>query len=343
MINKNLNTNSLVSLKGYRIPQNQKEIYPNSSSILNQISMTKKLQEKKKPIISTIEKACLEIEGFSELRHEYRKKMFINGYSDETYKNYFRCIAQLSLTEKRLPLEMTDYEIEEYLHKVKLQNSPGLSHFKHAVCGLRYLFRISGQPDRALKMPRITSKISIPIVLSKKECRKLLSTSDNLKHRFLICMIYSAGLRISEVRNLKWNDIDQSRMVILIKAGKTNRDRYVMLSVYLKEMLRKYCSVYKPIGYVFNGAKIGTKISKESIQWILKKNVTRSGINKKVSCHTLRHTFATHMLENGTDLGKITELLGHRRIETTLIYINIAHLSLKRARSPLDTLFKKKG
>jgi integrase/recombinase XerD len=301
--------------------------------------MAQKPYFKRKHAVTVVEKACKEVKGFEALHHELQRKMLLNGYSDSSYKNYSRGLAHLCLKLGKLPQEMADYEIEEYLLAFKKNDPPSESYFKHAIWGLRFLFKMLGQKERAIRMPSIPRNKALPVVLSKEECKRLFCASDNLKHRVLLCLIYSAGLRMDEARRLKWKDIDRSRMQIHVKAGKNRKDRYVVLSSYLVEGLKKYHRQYKPRIYVFNGSKEGEPLGRRSIQWIVSETVKRSKIKKEVSCHTLRHTFATHLLEDGTDLLTIKELLGHTRIQTTLTYTHIARVTRKMARSPLDTLY----
>jgi len=222
---------------------------------------------------------------------------------------------------------------------MKKEYAPSESYFKHTVYGLRFLFRFLGQKDRAIKMPRVRSKFNLPVVLSKEECKQLFKALEDLKSRILLCLIYSAGLRLNEARMLKWKDIDRSRMQIRIQPGKTRKSRCVMLSGYLVQGLIKYCRQYNPQTYVFNGSHKGEPLPASSIQFIIKNAVAQSGIKKHVTLHTLRHSFATHLLEDGVDIVTIKELLGHSQLRSTLTYLHVAHLQRRNAHSPLDTLY----
>lgn len=146
---------------------------------------------------------------------------------------------------------------------------------------------------------------------------------------------------MDEARRLKWKDIDRSRMQILVRQGKNRKDRYVVLSGYILQGLEKYYRQYKPQVYVFNGNKRGEPMGRRSFQWIINEVVRKSGLKKEVTCHTLRHTFATHLLEDGVDILTIKEQLGHSKIQTTLIYTHIARVERRLAHSPLDTLYNK--
>jgi integrase/recombinase XerD len=303
--------------------------------------MNEQIRVKKKPEIPAVERASRAVTGFETLKNDFKRKMLINGYSMNTYVNYIRNIAYVCLSTGKLPQNTTDNEIEEYLLQVKLNNDYSEDFFKHTVWGLCLLFKLFNQNERVVKMPRIPRKFTLPMVLSKSECRRFFKTPTNLKHKVILLLIYSGGLRAGEACNLKWNDIDFSRRKILIKAGKNRKDRYVMLSLYLTKWLNKYRKEYQPQIFVFNGREAGNPMRRCTLQHIVRNIVRSSGIKKKISSHTFRHSFATHLLEDGVDLVTIKELLGHSRIQHTLTYTHIAYIHRKRAKSPLDTLYYK--
>ena len=302
--------------------------------------MTKRKPKiKKKHALTVAQKACKEIKGFEALYHSLERKMILNGYSESTFKNYARSIAFLTLRTGKLPQKISDNEIEDYLMKLSKEKSPSESYFKHTVYGLRFLFRLLEQNDRALKLPRLRQVKSLPVVLSKDECRRLFNGTKNLKHRIVMCLMYSAGLRMDETRRLMWKDIDRSRMQIKVNQGKNRKDRYVVLSPYILKGLEKYYSQYQPDTYVFNGNEKGQPLHRRSIQRIIAESAKKAGIKKEVTCHTLRHSFATHLLEDGVDILTIMEQLGHSRIQTTMMYTHIARVKRSLAHSPLDTLY----
>ncbi len=300
---------------------------------------TQRITLKRKHAVPEVAKACKEVQGFAALTEDLERTMTINGYSKSTFTNYLRCLAHLSVHCKKLPQDLNDRQIEDYLMKMKKEYAPSESYFKHTVYGLRFLFRFLGQKDRAIKMPRVRSKFNLPVVLSKEECKQLFKALEDLKSRILLCLIYSAGLRLNEARMLKWKDIYRSRMQIRIQPGKTRKSRCVMLSGYLVKGLIKYCRQYNPQTYVFNGSHKGEPLPASSIQFIIKNAVAQSGIKKHVTLHTLRHSFATHLLEDGVDIVTIKELLGHSQLRSTLTYLHVAHLQRRNAHSPLDTLY----
>lgn len=177
----------------------------------------------------------------------------------------------------------------------------------------------------------------LPDVLDKSEVRQIIDTIQNLKHKSIIALIYSAGLRLNEALELKLNDIDSKRMLIKIKQSKGKRDRYVPLSEKILILLREYYKEYKPKEYLFEGQK-GGKYSARSVQAIFRKAAYNAKINKDVSVHTLRHSFATHLLEAGTDIRIIQQILGHSSVKTTQIYTQVSHTTVSKIKSPLDTL-----
>lgn len=236
-------------------------------------------------------------------------------------------------------MELTDAQINDYLLLLREHQNPSLSYFKHTVYGLRYAFRLVGRDDRAIRLPSIKRLKELPLVLSKAECRLLFKTPKLLKHRILFTLIYSAGLRIAEVTSLRQADIDFDRMQIHIRRGKGNKDRYVPLSTMMARGLQKYYAAEQPVNWVFNGKSYGSPLSKRAVQWAMRRAVKESGIIKKVTTHTLRHSYATHLLEDGLDIVTIQHLLGHETIQTTMVYLHVAQTTRRRAFSPLDTLY----
>ncbi len=176
-----------------------------------------------------------------------------------------------------------------------------------------------------------------PPVLSKKEVERLLNLTKNIKHRAMLSTIYALGLRSSELINLKIENIDSERNMVYIINAKGQKDRGVMFPNRLKTLLRAYYLEYKPKVYLFEGQK-GGAYSARSLQVVMKQACKRANIKKKATAHTLRHSFATHLLENGTDIRIIQELLGHKSIKTTQIYLHISKATLKNVKSPFDTL-----
>ena len=182
----------------------------------------------------------------------------------------------------------------------------------------------------------------MPQVFSREDCKKIFFVTKNLKHRVILTLIYSAGLRLGEVCKLQVNDIDLDRMTISVRQGKGNKDRCLPLAQLMKKGLIKYLDVYKPEWFLFFGMK-GKKIpyAQKSIQQVLSKAIINANIQKTgASVHTLRHSFATHLLEDGVNIVKIQQLMGHSNIQTTMIYTRLVNIHFGKVESPLDTLYR---
>ena len=204
--------------------------------------------------------------------------------------------------------------------------------------GLKFYYeKVLDKPVEKYYVPRPRKEKKLPEVLSEQEVTKILKQIKNLKHKCIIYLIYSAGLRLTEAVHLKISDIQSDRKQIFIRSAKGNKDRYVILSDIILELLRKYYKVYHPKKWLFEGLP-GKQFSKRKIQRILKEAVGKAGIKKKATTHTLRHSFATHLLEHGTDLRYIQELLGHKSSKTTEIYTHVTHTAKNKIVSPLDNL-----
>ena len=255
--------------------------------------------------------------------------------------NYGRSIAYISLHFHRLPLDLSDSTINEYLLELKAGKNPSESYFKHTVYGLRYLFRLFGREDRAISLPPIKRSKQLPLILNRKEVLHLLKTPKLLKHRVLLGLTYAAGLRLFEVAALKIADIDFERKTVFVRRGKNGKSRYVPLEAHILRGIRKYLDSVLPKVYLFNGQQKGKAIAHRGIQHLCKAAVRKSGISKPITMHTLRHSYATHFLEDTGDLFSLKENLGHSRLDTTLIYVHIVgNLPRHGAYSPLKKVME---
>jgi site-specific recombinase XerD len=250
-------------------------------------------------------------------------------------------VAKLSLYWKKSLLELQPEEVNEFLHALAEEKQASSTYFKHTVYGLRFFYRLYNMDDKRIELPVIRDTKKIIIVFSKEELKRLFMAPKSLKHRVILALIYSAGLRISELCNLKITDIDSDRMQLQIRNSKGNKSRYVILSDYILIGLREYVLSSKPSVYLFNGKTKGTPLGTGSIQQSFRRAMKVTKINKEASVHTLRHSYATHLLEDGLDIVTIKELLGHSHIETTMRYLHVAKIDRISAHSPLDTLYKK--
>ena len=290
-----------------------------------------------------ISQAKREVPGFKEHFAKFEQQMIIGGYSPSTLFNYSRAVAKISLYFKKSILDLDPDEVNAFLYALAKEKKASSSYFKHTVYGLRFFFRLYDLEDRVLRLPMIKNDRKLPIVLSRKELRRLFKAPLRLKQRVMLSLIYSSGLRVSELCNLKINDIDSDRMLIRVKKSKGNQDRYVVLSKDLLSGLRRYFQSSKPKVYLFNGQQKGKPLCCSAVQQSFRLAIKKAKINKEVSVHSLRHTFATHLFEEGVDIITIKEQLGHSSIESTLVYLHVAKVSRILSHSPFDTLYTNQG
>ena len=281
------------------------------------------------------------IEGFDKVCKSLYQQVNLKGQSQSTLNNYLRSIALISLRFKCLPDKISEDEINEYLTSLAIDSrSPSRSAFKHMVYGLRYYFRHVGKTDLAIKLPSLKKEATLPVILNRSELKALFKAPKLLKHRIILTLIYSAGLRRQEAVNLKIADIDFERKTIHIRQSKYLKDRIVPLSSYMAHGLRKYLEVEKPDTYLFNGKEPDGRYSLEGLGWVMHEARKNASITKKINLHSLRHSYATHLLEEGVNIVTVKELLGHADVTTTMIYLHVASLDIIKAHSPLDTLYK---
>ena len=288
-----------------------------------------------------VQKAIESIDGFENVYKTIFRQVKLKGQSESTLNNYLRRIAIISLHFERLPEHISDDELQEYLTSLAIdKNSPSRSSFKHMVYGLRYYFRQIGQTKRAICLPSLKKEMKLPVILNRSELKELFRAPKLLKHRIILTLIYSAGLRGQEVINLKISDIDFERKTIHIRQSKYKKDRIVPLSDYMANGLIKYLAVEKPHIYLFNGKEPDGRYSIRGLSWVMREALKHTNIKKSINLHSLRHSYATHLLEEGVNIVTVKELLGHADIKTTMIYLHVAQCSIVKAHSPLDTLYK---
>jgi integrase/recombinase XerD len=288
-------------------------------------------------------KAIQTVDGFVKVYKMLQQQIVLRGQSKSTLENYIRRVALISLHFSRLPEDISEEEINEYLAALASNpKTPSRSTFKHAIYGLRYYFRLIGQNKRAILLPSLKGEIKLPVILNRSELRELFKAPTLLKHRILLSLIYSAGLRSQEAINLKISDIDFERQTIHIRQTKYKKDRIVPLSVYMAKGLRKYFSVEHPYTWVFNGKEPDGRYSVKGLDWVMRVALKKTGITKDVFLHSLRHSYATHLLEDGVNILTIKDLLGHVNIDTTMVYLHVANPPSILPHSPLDTLYAAK-
>lgn len=248
----------------------------------------------------------------------------------ENYASQVRCFLKQFASRDRAR-NITADEIEQYLNaKVQVNTR------KHARCGIQAFYKlVILQPMKLAHIPWPKKEKKLPQPIDASDVQKLFNVCTNVKHRAIIALLYGCGLRISEVLNLKPENIDSTKMIINIICGKGKKDRQVMLSPELLQLLRRYYKEYKPKTYLFNG-QFEPQYSERSINQFLKAYAKKAGIKSRLHAHLLRHCFATHALEQGTDISILQKLLGHSNIKTTLIYTHISTNIIARTPSPLN-------
>ena len=274
----------------------------------------------------------------SELRNKMIRAMELKNLSFRTQEAYLGVVKGLSKFHKKSPDQLTQLEVEDYLLHLKKQGRSDSSR-NIAVCALRFLFRfVLADTDIVLDFPNTRSPKILPEVLSQQEVQKILSAPSNIKHRVILMTAYSAGLRVSEIANMKIEHINSARMQIRVCQGKGAKDRDTLLSKKLVEQLRVYYAAYRPEVWLFCSKKTGRQMSIKSIQTIYNNAKRKAGIKRGRGIHTLRHCFATHLLEAGCDLRRIQMLMGHRSLATTMVYLHVSKVGLAKITSPLDRL-----
>lgn len=267
------------------------------------------------------------------------EELILNGYSLRTRKNYLGHLRRFLLFIGKDQMMIDNQDIRSYL--IYLLETRKMSHslINQVISAIKFWFCvINKRKDIEVNMPRPKREDKLPDVLSQNEVIKILDAVRNIKHRAILCLIYSAGLRVSEVICLKVSDIDKERMLIHIRQGKGRKDRYSILSESAFKVLKKYAIQHEVKDWLFPGELEGSHISERSVQNIFKSACIKAKIKKDVSVHSLRHSFATHLLETGTDLRYIQELLGHKSTKTTEIYTHVSKKDIAKIRSPLDMI-----
>lgn len=263
-------------------------------------------------------------------------KLELKKYALNTCKTY---ILQFEKFINHYPnkdiITLSEQEIRAYLQQLIQQNKSN-SYINQAINSIKFYYEVvMGMPNRFYSIERPRKQQKLPRVLSKEEIRTMIANTNNIKHRCIVSLLYSAGLRRSELLNLKIEDIDSKGMLIFIRNAKNNRDRYSLLSKTVLKELRIYYSQWKPREYLFESPD-GKKYSGKSVGAIVSKAATKANIKRRVTPHILRHSFATHLLESGTDLRYIQTLLGHSSTKTTEIYTQVAVNNFKVIKNPLD-------
>ena len=275
----------------------------------------------------------------SKVLGEMKEELKLQGYSPNTIDVYLTHINQFIKFHKKNPETLQQEDVRKYLLFLLEEKESSHSYANQALSSLKFLYsEVLHKQEVVFNLPRPKKEKKLPVVLSQQEVSKILNSIDNYKHRAILFLTYSAGLRVSEVVGLKINDIDSDRMLIRVRQGKGRKDRYSILSEAALKALREYAKRYDLDKWLFPGGKKGTHLTERSVQRVFKKACKKANIEKDVSIHSFRHSFATHLLEKGVDLRYIQELLGHKSSKTTEIYTHVSKKKLNNIKSPLDDL-----
>lgn len=261
-------------------------------------------------------------------------------YSKNTIKTYTEALETFLMFYKEKDIaEITNDDVIFFNNAYILKNNYSASYQNQIVNSLKLYFKIIKNVNLEIdKIHRPKRAKLLPNVLSKEEVKLILNAHTNIKHKTMLSLVYSCGLRRSELLNLKPSDIDSKRNIVIIKQAKGKKDRIVPLSPRILIMLREYYIAYKPKTWLFEGQNKGEQYSEKSLQSVLKQALEKVKINKPVTLHWLRHSYATHLLESGTDLRYIQELLGHSSSRTTEIYTHVSIKNIQQIKSPFDNL-----
>jgi integrase/recombinase XerD len=275
----------------------------------------------------------------TELREKMIRTMELHNLSKNTQRSYLAAVSGLSKFYMKSPDEVTKEMIEDYFLYLKRDRDRAPATLGSVITGLRFFYNRVVCHEHLAPVCTFSKKPRrLPTVLTQGQIWKIIDATDNLKHRLILMVTYSAGLRASEVIALKPEHIDSQRMLIKVVDGKGRKDRYTLLSVKFLKELRQYYRTYRPHPYLFPPSyKRKQSMSYESLREIYNKAREKAGIKNGAGLHTLRHSFATHLLENGYDIRKIQLLLGHSCLSTTMIYVHVSRKTLSKIKSPLDS------
>jgi integrase/recombinase XerD len=278
------------------------------------------------------------------LRRCMIEDMKLRNFAPRTIQVYVERVATFAKHFGKSPEHLGAAQVRAYLLFLIQEKHASWSYYNQAVCALRFLYGVTlGKPSilDGVVCPKQEKKL--PVVLSPSEVVQFFQAITNLKHRAMLMTAYAAGLRVSEVAALRVTDIDSRRMVIRIRQAKGRKDRYVMLSPRLLEVLREYWKAARPTEYLFPGSDPERPICTRTVNQACRDACQAAGLSKRVTVHTLRHSFATHLLESGSNIRIIQVLLGHRSLRTTAVYTHVSAAALEATTSPLDRLEPSQG
>ena len=274
----------------------------------------------------------------------FMRKMRAKRYSQSTFKTYLSILKRFFTYFKEEASEkLTDDNVIDYMNDVVLPNGYSEVYQRQLIGALKLFYKyVHGEEREFSGVPKVRRSKKLPEILSKEEVLELFDATNNLKHEFALKMIYGCGLRVGDATRLKQRDIDLNRYIVHIKRGKGRKDRLVPFPKSLEEMYKKYLKLYRPREYVLEG-QFGGPYSATSINNVIKRACDVAGIKKQVSAHTLRHSFATHIISNGGSIYLLKEILGHNSTKITQIYIHLNEQDINSVENPLDRIMKDAG
>jgi site-specific recombinase XerD len=317
--------------------------FPHSEDILKKILSV--FKDENIDLDSTLQvpfeqKSDKQVPNQARITEKVMNELKLRGYSQKTQKAYLHHIGRYIGYFAKDPKELDEKHIRDYmLHLIDTEKVSRAYHDQAAVSAVKFLYdHVLNMPKTVGSLPRPRKEKKLPIVLSREDVIRIFESVNNIKHKAILMLAYSAGLRVSEVVKLRVQDIDTKRNMIHIKGAKGRKDRYTVLSEVALRVLREYWKVYQPKNWLFPGPKQNSHLTTRTVEKILEDASQKAGIAKHVTVHTLRHSFATHLLEGGTDLRYVQELLGHKSSKTTEIYTHVSKKSIGKIVSPLDNL-----
>lgn len=267
------------------------------------------------------------------------QEMQIRNYSERTIRNYISSLSNLACYYNCSPEKLSVPQIKSYLHYLVKVKNASVSTINQLISAVKILFAdVLSKPWDPLKFKRPRKEKKLPVVFSIEEISRFFNGLTNKKHKAIMVTAYCTGMRLDELRKLQFKDIDAERLQVWVRQGKGKKDRVTLLSQKVLLLLRDYYRLYRPTTYLFEGREPGFPISVRTLQVVFKQNLKRTGITKSVTFHSLRHSFATHLLEQGANLRLIQQLLGHKSLSTTTGYLHISRFDVSQVTNPYDKL-----
>lgn len=289
---------------------------------------------------SYVQRALDSIPEFKQRYEKFLRLLRIRQYAEGTIQNYCSKIACVCLFYGKVPEEIEKEEINRYLSSLlERKPLPAASMFIHVSAGFRCYYSLMGFKEKKFSLPSFKKKKTLSVVLSYEEMRNLLRTTKDYRSKLILALLYSLGLRVGELCRLEVRDLDLDRQGMHIRQGKGGKDRYLPLAKNSIQLIKCYLRDFRPQNYLFYHVIPSTPVVPAKVSRILKEACIRIDCRKKVTCHTLRHTFATHSLEMGVSIFRIKDLLGHAHLQSTLVYLQVLFKENEVSFNPLDKLF----